>query len=283
MANATITGFRPIHGMDPQALIPQITRSKIYESVYWKEKCFGLTADTLVDRAVEVKYVGGTYSGLAKPTKFLSLALKLLQIQPADEIIDWLLEQDDFKYLRALAAFYIRLTSKSSEIYSKLEPYYTDYRKLAIRTLSGWDLVCMDQFIDTLLRDEQCLDITLPYLPKRSILERQGLPPRRSPLEDDLADVVGTNNHSDSDSNPDVGQKRKRESSSSSTDASDDTNASPPAHPLHGSKKRSSQPRHSVENKEDDEEEEGPITAPEGSVEYWNQMRAKAGLAPLKE
>lgn len=37
------------------------------------------------------------------------------------------------RYLRALAAFYIRLTFRSMEIYELLEPLMKDYRKLRIR------------------------------------------------------------------------------------------------------------------------------------------------------
>jgi pre-mRNA-splicing factor 38A len=37
------------------------------------------------------------------------------------------------RYLRALAAFYIRLTFRSMEIYEILEPLMKDYRKLRVR------------------------------------------------------------------------------------------------------------------------------------------------------
>jgi pre-mRNA-splicing factor 38A len=36
---------------------------KIYSSMYWKEHCFALTAESLVDKAVELKFVGGTFGG----------------------------------------------------------------------------------------------------------------------------------------------------------------------------------------------------------------------------
>ena len=32
-------------------------RQKIYDAVYWKQECFGLSAERLVDKAVELKYV----------------------------------------------------------------------------------------------------------------------------------------------------------------------------------------------------------------------------------
>ena len=41
----------------PQNLIEYISRQKIYDSVYWKQECFGLSAERLVDKAVELKEV----------------------------------------------------------------------------------------------------------------------------------------------------------------------------------------------------------------------------------
>ena len=58
-----------VHGTNPQNLVEKITRLKIYSSLYWKEYCFGLTAEALVDRAMDLKYFGGTYGGMNKPSK----------------------------------------------------------------------------------------------------------------------------------------------------------------------------------------------------------------------
>ena len=58
MANRTDVRAVHVHGTDPQHLIDQITRKKAYETRYWKEKCFALTAETLVDRAIQVEYIG---------------------------------------------------------------------------------------------------------------------------------------------------------------------------------------------------------------------------------
>ena len=59
-------------------IIDKIVRNNIFNSRYWKEECFGLTAESLVDKAIELNYVGGTYSGTNKPTPFLCLIAKLL-------------------------------------------------------------------------------------------------------------------------------------------------------------------------------------------------------------
>jgi len=55
-----------------------MVRNKIYNSRYWKEFCTGLTAESLVDEAIKLEYVGGTYGGVRAPTKFLVLVLKML-------------------------------------------------------------------------------------------------------------------------------------------------------------------------------------------------------------
>lgn len=41
-----------------QNLVEYISRQKIYDSLYWKQDCFGLSAERLVDKAVELKEVG---------------------------------------------------------------------------------------------------------------------------------------------------------------------------------------------------------------------------------
>jgi pre-mRNA-splicing factor 38A len=137
MANRTDTSARQIHGMNPQYILETILRNKIYNSMYWKEKCFALTSETIIDRTVELKYIGGTIGGNKSPSDFISLMLKLLQIQPEKEIILEYLNNKDYKYLTALAAYYIRLTSKAKDVYLQLEPLYVDYRKLRIRNSDG--------------------------------------------------------------------------------------------------------------------------------------------------
>lgn len=79
-----------------------IIRQKIYQTTYWKEKCFALTAESLVERAAELRAAGGTFGGGRKPTPFLCLILKMLQIQPAKEIIIEYIKNGDFKYIRLL-------------------------------------------------------------------------------------------------------------------------------------------------------------------------------------
>jgi pre-mRNA-splicing factor 38A len=130
-----------IHGDNPLKLFEKPVRDRIVESYYWKEQCFGLNAATILDRATELTFIGGTYGIAQKPTPFLCLAFKLLQITPDREIIMFYLEQEEYKYLRALAAFYIRLAwEKDEDVYRTLEPYLNDMRKLKRRTREGWAL-----------------------------------------------------------------------------------------------------------------------------------------------
>ncbi|XP_015911606.1 pre-mRNA-splicing factor 38A [Parasteatoda tepidariorum] len=188
MANRTVKDAQSIRGTNPQYLIEKIIRSRIYDARYWKEECFALSAELLVDKAMELKFVGGVYGGNIKPTPFLCLVLKMLQIQPEKDIIIEFIRQEDFKYVRALGAFYMRLVGTSLDCYKYLEPLYNDYRKLRKQDRQGeFQVVFMDEFIDELLHEERLCDVILPRIQKRHVLEENNeLEPRISALEDDL-------------------------------------------------------------------------------------------------
>lgn len=99
MANRTDPAAKSIRGTNPQNLVEKILRSKIYQNTYWKEQCFGLTAETLVDKAMELDHLGGTYGGNRKPTPFMCLVMKMLQIQPEKDIVVEFIKNDDYKYV----------------------------------------------------------------------------------------------------------------------------------------------------------------------------------------
>ncbi|KAI0948411.1 hypothetical protein AcV7_009162 [Taiwanofungus camphoratus] len=185
MANTTVRGAQAIHGQNPQVRnIETVIRNRIYESAYWKEHCFALTAESLIDKAIELRCIGGVY-GNQKPTEFLCLLLKLLQIQPEKEILLEYLQADEFKYLRALAIMYIRMTFRAVEVYEVLEPLLKDYRKLRYRGMNGYSLTYIDEFVDNLLVEERVCDIILPRLTRRDVLEDNGeIGPRKSRLLD---------------------------------------------------------------------------------------------------
>lgn len=65
MANRTDPFAATVHGTNPQHLIEKITRSKIYSSMYWKEHCFALNAETVIDKCMNLKAVGGAAAPLA--------------------------------------------------------------------------------------------------------------------------------------------------------------------------------------------------------------------------
>lgn len=122
-----------VHGLDPVNLLEKILRDRIRESIYWKEQCFALTAESLIDRAVALEYVGGLFGGNQRASPFVCLLLKLLELQPEDMIIQSFLVQKEYKYLRLLAAFYWRMTASSKHVYLALEPLLQDYRKIRVR------------------------------------------------------------------------------------------------------------------------------------------------------
>lgn len=175
-----------VHGVNPAFLIEKITRERILDSLYYKDQCFALTAATILDRIYDLRYIGSIYS-LGRPTEFICLVFKLLQLNPSKEIILYYLNDTEFKYLRALAALYVRLTFTPKEVFTVLEPLLTDYRKLKIRGQNGFRLEHMDEFIDKLLTESRVLDIALPNLMARSLLEDlDELEPRESVLQAEL-------------------------------------------------------------------------------------------------
>ena len=214
-----------IRGQNPALLFEKGVRERITESYYWKEQCFGLNAATLCDRAVELKFIGGTSGITGRPTPFLCLAFKMLQLVPEKKIVLEMLnfrddEEDEedgvkaeeikneedgedeeekkrdlnaegklgsFKYLRCLAAFYIRLAWEPVEIYTTLEPLLTDYRKIKRRLKENFSLTYVDQFIDDLLTKDRMCATSLWKLPSRANLEDLDmLEPRESPLGDEV-------------------------------------------------------------------------------------------------
>ena len=181
-----------IRGANPALLLETAVRDRVTESLYWKEQCFGLNEVTLLDRAVELSYIGGTYGLSMKPTPFLCLAFKLLTLVPSRDIILEYLNHggEEWKYVRALAAFYVRLTFDPEDVYRTLEPLLEDMRKLRRRRKEAYVLVHMDEFVDELLTKERSCATSLWKLPARTLLEDlEKLEPRESPLQGELDDM----------------------------------------------------------------------------------------------
>ena len=214
---------------------------KIFQNIYYKEHCFALDAESVLDKAVDLDHIGGTYGPNKDPTPFLWLIMKLLQIQPSKDIIEEYITNDDFKYLRALGLFYIRLIETPDNVYKKLEPYLVDNRKLVClnepsfgegEVFSKYKIMHMDEFIDLILREEIVFGVTLPHLPKRFLLEDQGVLARyRSPLEDEYLELYGEEVKEEQEekeddieeqNQPKSKLKERRDKKSSSSDESDD-------------------------------------------------------------
>lgn len=293
MANVTDPLAAALSGSDPQNAMEYITRQKIYESRYWKEECFGLTvADVLEKAASSLTCIGHL------PTHFLALSLKLLQLHPDPELVyETFVAQDEFKYVRALGALYVRWTTARhpAEVYAWLEPLLADHRTLRVYVAPEWSLTHVDEFVHDLLRRTRVLGMALPRMPARNILQDAGYleGPRISPLSEQVEQHGGVKEYlrykaeiqqipaaiqlweerygplgtTDRDEPP---PRKKRAKSASSkygtlfkenkgTLMSGDNNST-----TNNTTPNESQP------------------APEGSEEYWNQERAKLGLAPLK-
>ena len=177
-----------------------ILRNRVFNCYYWKDKCFGLTSETIIDKALELKYIGGMNHSSNQPTDFICLFIKMLQLNPSEEIIDEYLSDPDLKYLRALTALFIRFAYPPVKIYTKLEKLFCDYKKLVILKSKGYAITHMDEYIDSLLNDEHIFEISLPKIPKRSVLEENGsLQPYISVLENEL-NIDKNKKESESDS-----------------------------------------------------------------------------------
>ena len=72
--------------------ITLVTHTYIHTNIY-----DNFSAALLVDKAMELKYIGGIYGGNIKPTPFLCLILKMLQIQPEKDIVVEFIKNEDFK------------------------------------------------------------------------------------------------------------------------------------------------------------------------------------------
>ncbi|KAF2292037.1 hypothetical protein GH714_000272 [Hevea brasiliensis] len=304
MANRTDPAAKSIRGTNPQNLVEKILRSKIYQNTYWKEQCFGLTAETLVDKAMELDHLGGTYGGNRKPTPFMCLVMKMLQIQPEKDIVVEFIKNDDYKYVRILGAFYLRLTGTDVDVYRYLEPLYNDYRKLRQKLADGkFALTHVDEVIDELLTKDYSCDIALPRIKKRRTLESIGsLEPRKSVLEDDFEEeeekeeneqIDGLDNgvderdyyhgrspirERDRDRRREIHRYRRRSHSRSRSRSRDRKRHGRSSSP----KRRADGPDEPKKKKEKKEKKDDGTDHPDPEIAEANKLRAALGLKPLK-
>ncbi|GMH86293.1 hypothetical protein TrST_g6918 [Triparma strigata] len=265
-----------VHGNNPQNLLETITRQKIYACRYWKEICFGLDANGVMSKGVDLKYAGSTFGPAHQPSPFICLILKLLQISPDIDIIFKYIKQTEFKYLRVLGLFYLRLVGSTYDIYNHLETTLTDYRKFVVRKPvaigeAQWEVRTVDDFIWELLNDEEgyVLGMSLPRLPKREVLEASHKlrkvddKRRKSELRGDkrVKEIVK--------------HKRRMERIEKGLLKEDDEPASKKKKGVGLFKKEKEEGKGAGAGAED--------KAPKAdSVEFWNEERKKLGLSELK-
>ena len=173
---------------NPIFLLEQIVRNKIFNNNFYKTQLFALDSETILEKAVELDHVGGVTGSDKHPTPFICMVLKLLKIIPSDQEVRQYLYNEDYKYLSALAAFFVRLAYSPKMVFELLEPFYADYRKLRVKSPDGkWQIIRFDEYIDTLLREKEVFEVVLPIIPKRKNLETSGeLQLRKSVLADEL-------------------------------------------------------------------------------------------------
>lgn len=181
------------NGLNPATIMEKAVKERVVDSYFYKEQCFALNEADVIDRVVEhVTFIGGTHGANQKPSPFLCLAFKLLELGPSDAILEEYLQHggEHFKYLRALACFYLRLTRQAKDVYQMLEPFLGDRRKLRRKGRQGTSLTFMDDFVDDLLTKDRVCATSLWKMPNREILEDlDQLDPRVSPLGD-LEDLL---------------------------------------------------------------------------------------------
>ena len=196
----------PPNGKKKQNLVEKILRTRIYDTVYWKQHCFGLTAASLLDQASQLRSVGGgggsaVSGGAGPPSRFICLVLKLLQLQPDREVVLEYINQEGSKYVRLLGAFYLRLTARPADVYRDLEPLLMDKRRVRARVSASassavgvstgasnatYALTHVDELVDAMLCTPYLFDVALPRLPPRATLQAAGALPAGVPRESSL-------------------------------------------------------------------------------------------------
>lgn len=189
-----------IHGVNPALLIEKILREKIQDSHYWHIKVSNLEFFELLDECVNGIQLIGTYStnSKTKVCKFIVLLFKLLQFDKIDiEIVKWIISGDHgFKYLTVLFMLYARIIWEDSIlIWNTLELKLNDYRK--IRIINSFGIVTIshiDEIADLLLENDKFIDMALPRISNRWVLEeRMDIGERESELMDEFEDEINEN------------------------------------------------------------------------------------------
>lgn len=165
-------------------LVEPIIRNRIKDSIFYKQYLYLTNEQTILPVIVnQVKYIGGLDAN-NRPSPFLCCFLRLLEINPSNDIIKLYLSRFEFKYLVCLTLMVIRMTKKSVDIYTIYDNYLTNYSKLRYLLPSpefvngipvNYGVTFMDQFIDDLLKKDRVVGLILPRLDRRTKLVENGL------------------------------------------------------------------------------------------------------------
>lgn len=149
------------HGINSTLLIEKIIRERVFDSLYWKQYCFNINAATILDRAIEIGCIGNQEQGGGRPFPFMCLLVKLIQLMPQREIVEFYVDQEKFKYLKVLGLVFIRLVYRDKR---RLETELRDYRKLRIFENGEFKLTFVDEVVDRLINDDMFIGLNLPYM-----------------------------------------------------------------------------------------------------------------------
>lgn len=193
-------------------LVEPIVRYRIQDSLFYKQYLYLTNELTFIEVVVQqVHFIGGTDS-VGRPTPFLCCLLRMLELEPLQDIVDLYLTQNgfnEFKYLTALGLIYQRMVTLSEKWYLLFDETIIDYRKLRVKfkspTLTDglplhYGLMNMDEWVDMLNVQERVVDLIMPKLiPRRRLVDEGILIPRSYDVSDEETKESADDYQSDSD------------------------------------------------------------------------------------
>jgi pre-mRNA-splicing factor 38A len=147
------------HGVNSTELAEKIVRERVFDSLYWKLYCFNINECSIMKRGTELQCIG-TMEPSGRPFPFVCLLVKLFQLLPSQEIIQFFVDQEEFKYLKVLGLLYMRIVYRDKKL---LLPHLQDYRKVRVYD-NEWKLLHIDDVVDSLLNDGHFIGLTLPLI-----------------------------------------------------------------------------------------------------------------------
>lgn len=193
-------------------LVEPIVRHRIQDSLFYKQHLYLTNELTLLEMVVQhVHFLGGTDT-VGRPTPFLCCLLRMLELEPLQDIIDLYLTQNgfnEFKYLTALGLIYQRMVMLSEKWYLLFDASIIDYRNLRVKFKSPkltdglplhYGLMTMDEWVDMLNEQERVVDLIMPKLvPRRRLVDEGILMSRSYEVSDEETKESEDNYQSDSD------------------------------------------------------------------------------------